>query len=564
MKAIKIRPLGAAGVVLAALMFAVAVTAQQSSAPPLPDPGALSASWWDYFEAEGDELSTRARNFEKRLNDVESAWSAQGAEPFPAGKVLIDEIRRLLDRYVRLKGEQIPDPPASGKIHEQYSITALQQLAANRREVQLELELQQDDINRQQEALKTALGAVNDRKAAYLALPASSPERLPMGLSLIRDRFQLATGQQVHRLRKARMQNQQAVATHLDNEVAAARERLAAETADIQKFRERAQKLTEELEQLRERAAQARLQSEALAESALDRARSRLHDQTLIDYEVRIALAEVELAQARLAAGLAANLLSVDASAVENLRSERKEADTLLREVAVETDRWRRATNKERVAASSQLSLLDTGNETIRAIHRSRLERADATALALSRLDEEHDQTSLLISVSEDRVIESGGRLVDYWDKTKDSTVAVFTTLKSWTTASLFELNETPVTTLGLLRVIIILVVAWWISKIARGALAKVMQRRETMSKSSVYTLSRLSHYAILTVGFFVAFSSIGIDFTKFALIVSALGVGIGFGLQAIFSNFVAGLIILFEKSLKVGDFVELESGVHG
>ena len=247
-KAIKIRPLGAAGVALAALMFAVAVTAQQSSAPPLPDPGTLSASWWDYFEAEGDELSTRARNFEKRLNDVESAWSAQGAEPFPAGKVLIDEIRRLLDRYVRLKGEQIPDPPASGKIHEQYSITALQQLAANRREVQLELELQQDDINRQQEALKTALGAVNDRKAAYLALPASSPERLPMGLSLIRDRFQLATGQQVHRLRKARMQNQQVMATHLDNEVAAARERLVADAADVQKFQDRAQKLWREFD----------------------------------------------------------------------------------------------------------------------------------------------------------------------------------------------------------------------------------------------------------------------------------------------------------------------------
>ena len=76
--------------------------------------------------------------------------------------------------------------------------------------------------------------------------------------------------------------------------------------------------------------------------------------------------------------------------------------------------------------------------------------------------------------------------------------------------------------------------------------------------------MGRLFHYAILTIGIVVALSSIGLDFTKLTLFVSALGVGLGFGLQAIFSNFVAGLIVLFEKSLKVGDFVELESGVTG
>jgi small-conductance mechanosensitive channel len=47
-------------------------------------------------------------------------------------------------------------------------------------------------------------------------------------------------------------------------------------------------------------------------------------------------------------------------------------------------------------------------------------------------------------------------------------------------------------------------------------------------------------------------------------VLVGALGVGIGFGLQPVVANFVAGLMILFEQPLKVGDFVELESGVHG
>ena len=97
-----------------------------------------------------------------------------------------------------------------------------------------------------------------------------------------------------------------------------------------------------------------------------------------------------------------------------------------------------------------------------------------------------------------------------------------------------------------------------------RRALQRIGARRESLNQGSIYTLGRILHYVILAIGIIIALSSIGIDFTKFALFASALGVGIGFGLQTLVSNFVAGLIILFEKSLKIGDFVELESGVTG
>ena len=61
-----------------------------------------------------------------------------------------------------------------------------------------------------------------------------------------------------------------------------------------------------------------------------------------------------------------------------------------------------------------------------------------------------------------------------------------------------------------------------------------------------------------------IALDAIGIDLTALAVFSGALGVGIGFGLQAIFSNMVAGLILLFEQSIKVGDFIDLTDGITG
>jgi small-conductance mechanosensitive channel len=71
--------------------------------------------------------------------------------------------------------------------------------------------------------------------------------------------------------------------------------------------------------------------------------------------------------------------------------------------------------------------------------------------------------------------------------------------------------------------------------------------------------VSRLLHYALVSVGFVLALVVLGVDLTKMTLLVSALGVGIGFGLQTIVNNFVCGLILLLERPLQVGDTIELD-----
>jgi len=133
-----------------------------------------------------------------------------------------------------------------------------------------------------------------------------------------------------------------------------------------------------------------------------------------------------------------------------------------------------------------------------------------------------------------------------------------------WLATPLFEIGDVSVTSMGLIRFVVIITVAWWLSRFAQAAMSRVAVYRPNFSQASLYTLNRVLHYTVLTLGFAIGLSSIGIDLSKFALFASALGVGVGFGLQNLISNFVAGLMLLFEKSLKVGDFIELESGIIG
>ena len=74
--------------------------------------------------------------------------------------------------------------------------------------------------------------------------------------------------------------------------------------------------------------------------------------------------------------------------------------------------------------------------------------------------------------------------------------------------------------------------------------------------------ISTIIHYAVLLLGFFVALAVLGVDFTKVTILAGAFTVGVGFGLQTVINNFVCGLILLFERPIKVGDVVQVDTDI--
>ena len=81
---------------------------------------------------------------------------------------------------------------------------------------------------------------------------------------------------------------------------------------------------------------------------------------------------------------------------------------------------------------------------------------------------------------------------------------------------------------------------------------------KHRVEKGVRHSMTRLVNYVIIFIGFLLALSTLGFEVTKITIILSALGVGIGFGLQGVVNNFVSGLILLFERPVRVGDFIEI------
>ena len=95
-------------------------------------------------------------------------------------------------------------------------------------------------------------------------------------------------------------------------------------------------------------------------------------------------------------------------------------------------------------------------------------------------------------------------------------------------------------------------------SRMLRFALTEEILPRSRLPRGVPGAVDVLSRYGILLLGFFIALAAAGVDLSKVTLLVSALGVGIGFGLQNVVNNFVSGLILVFEHPVQVGDFVEV------
>ncbi len=128
----------------------------------------------------------------------------------------------------------------------------------------------------------------------------------------------------------------------------------------------------------------------------------------------------------------------------------------------------------------------------------------------------------------------------------------------------LLKLGQAQVTLSSICVFIGLLVALFVVERLLRRHFLDRALQRTNLDPAARYTAGKLFEYGFLTVGVYISLQIVGIDLSSLALVAGAIGVGLGFGLQNVISNFVSGIILLFERTLKVGDFIELESKITG
>ena len=126
------------------------------------------------------------------------------------------------------------------------------------------------------------------------------------------------------------------------------------------------------------------------------------------------------------------------------------------------------------------------------------------------------------------------------------------------------QLGNISISLYAVARVIIFGSALFWLGRVSNNTGKQFIRKQEKIEVGTREVFAKLFEIGLYVVIFILLLQVMGINLTALAVFGGALGVGLGFGLQAIASNFISGLIILLDRSLTVGDYVELEDGRAG
>ena len=141
--------------------------------------------------------------------------------------------------------------------------------------------------------------------------------------------------------------------------------------------------------------------------------------------------------------------------------------------------------------------------------------------------------------------------------------IGVFTYLE---TVTLYEYSSgtgntaalVPISLLDVLGALLIIAITVALARNLPGLLEVLVLSRMRLAQGSAYATTTLLSYALVAIGIVTTLSTLGVSWDKLQWLVAALSVGLGFGLQEIFANFISGLIILFERPVRIGDVVTI------
>ncbi|MBY5923070.1 mechanosensitive ion channel domain-containing protein [Ferrimonas balearica] len=150
--------------------------------------------------------------------------------------------------------------------------------------------------------------------------------------------------------------------------------------------------------------------------------------------------------------------------------------------------------------------------------------------------------------------------LIALWSQTHSAMFSFLEGITLWSSTQMVDGVEqaVPITLMSFATAVMVAVFTAMIARNLPGLLELALLQRLELSPGTGFAITSVSKYVIYTVGVFVTFSMLGLAWNKLQWLIAALTFGLAFGLQEIFANFISGIIILFEKPIRIGDTVTI------
>lgn len=501
-----------------------------------PNPLELKASWWSYYDVDQERLGVRIQKTDERLRTLLSDLSPTQQE---LALPIIRQIIIGLSTYKDLTLKKITQPSFQSHLHEQYSYHEFLEMI----DYLSEKELIHDSINQQLKIekgnLKTDQSYLDTQMAAYLTASKSDPTRVIKGLKIMNRKIAIEIDKQKLSFLEARSINSELEIEEIKKEIGFARELIDPSQINSLSLKKAIEDKKLALFQAQE--------SLLKAQSSASQDRNLFSNENILFFTLARAQAGLLLINAELKNLLAQILTQKERKTVKelylNLHKLKDDEENILQEL----NDWKSAAN-----LYAELALSNENKETINL--------SQNIGILIQKIDRLQRKNDYLFSQAELFIRSHYTTLSDRLREIWETSLTKIKHYSKWSHKSIFKIGETPITLYTILKVIFIILIAYFIAKFSQIWIRRIGKKEHRYHRAGIYTLSRISYYIILIVGILIAISGTGIDFTTFAVIAGALSVGIGFGLQSIVNNFISGIILLLEKKLRVGDIIELES----
>jgi len=158
---------------------------------------------------------------------------------------------------------------------------------------------------------------------------------------------------------------------------------------------------------------------------------------------------------------------------------------------------------------------------------------------------------------------EKAGNVALALSNVEESAESLYDYTYSKLTESLFVFNERDISIMDMMKVLLILILGFMLAALYKRKIMN-LATREKLSLSSAKMISSAGYYFLAFITLIIALRSIGLDLSNLGLVAGALSIGIGFGLQTVVSNLAAGIILMFERTIRLGDYIEISDTIRG